>query len=110
MAYADYEFYKHEYLGCAISDSDFARLAMRASEYIDAFANPQQASPEQLRRACCSVAEVIQTIERGGEISSESSGKWSRTFVRKEQSDEEKILNAMKLHLGRSVGTVIQWA
>lgn len=110
MAYADYEFYKNEYLGCAISDSEFARLAMRASEYIDAYANPQQASPEQLRKACCAVAEVMQSIEHGGEVASQTVGKWSRTYARVARSDADRLMEAMKLHLGSAAGTVITWA
>ena len=35
MIYADYEFYKTEYFGVAISEADFPRLARRASSYID---------------------------------------------------------------------------
>lgn len=34
MAYADYAFYTTVYLGNAISEDDFPRLAARASDYV----------------------------------------------------------------------------
>jgi len=37
MIYCDYDFYKNEYLGVVISESDFPRLAKRASDKIDFF-------------------------------------------------------------------------
>ena len=35
MAYADYDFYKTSYYGSVVLDSDFPRLAERASDFID---------------------------------------------------------------------------
>ena len=110
MAYAEYEFYKDSYLGNAIPESEFPRLALRASEYIDANADTKQASPDQLRKACCSVAEVMQSIEHGGEVASQTVGKWSKTYARVARSDADRLMEAMKLHLGSAVGTVITWA
>lgn len=37
MAYADYEFYKNEYYGDTIAESDFPKWADRASRQIDVF-------------------------------------------------------------------------
>lgn len=33
MAYADYQYYKNTYLGTAIQETDFPRLALRASSF-----------------------------------------------------------------------------
>ena len=35
MVYADYDYYKTAYLGTAIAESDFPRLALRASSFLD---------------------------------------------------------------------------
>ena len=35
MAYADYTYYTDTFLGTAVKESDFPRLALRASSYLD---------------------------------------------------------------------------
>ena len=35
MAYADYEFYTTSYFGSAVPETDFPRLAERASDFVD---------------------------------------------------------------------------
>ena len=35
MAYADYEFYKTSYFGSVVPETDFPRLAERASDFVD---------------------------------------------------------------------------
>lgn len=70
MPYADYAYYKSEYLGDAVTEEDFPRLAKRAGEYVDAMTGYQAAAyarerdPSPIRNAVCAIAEVIQQIEQ----------------------------------------------
>lgn len=97
MVYADYEFYKTEYFGRAISEPDFYRLALRGSQYIDYITQGRteaKADLEAVKMCCCELAEQYQTIETaqelaqkslssgpdGLEVQSETVGSWSRSY------------------------------
>ena len=96
--YADYAYYTTEWLGTAISATDFPRLALRASDYIDYVTRGKAAGSDAsvaLAKACCAIAEQMQTDERNraiaaqtanealssGEIKSESVGGYSVSYV-----------------------------
>lgn len=65
MAYADLEFYKTSYFGNVVPDSDFPRVAERASDYIDHITFDRLADwmPEEerqqtrIKKAVCALAE-----------------------------------------------------
>jgi len=114
-AYADYLFYTSTYLGNAIAESDFPRLAQRASEVIDQITFNRAAAVivavtdtttiSSIKKATCAVAEQYQTNEAGagGGIQSETVGRYSVTYVKGAQallSDQEKLVNAAKRYLG----------
>lgn len=99
MAYADYEYYTDTYLGTAIKEEDFPRLALRASTYLDYYTAgkaAQNAPPDAVKMACCAVAEQYQAIDtaqalaqkslsaalsqEGGELQSQSVGSWSKNY------------------------------
>lgn len=99
MAYADYADYTDTYLGTAIQKADFPRLALRASAFLDFYTQgraERNSGLEGLKMACCAIAEQYQTIETaqalaqkslaaslsadGGELQSQSVGRWSRTY------------------------------
>lgn len=99
MVYADLEFYLNTYLGTAINVSDFHRLALRASSFLDYYTQgraAQNPDMDALKMACCAVAEQYQIIDQaqamaqkafseslksdGCEVQSESVGSWSKTF------------------------------
>lgn len=97
MTYADYDFYKNEYFGRAISEADFPRLALRGSQYIDYITQGRveaKADLEAVKMCCCELAEQYQTIEAaqelaqkslsagsdGPEVQSETVGGWSRSY------------------------------
>lgn len=66
MVYADYEFYKTEYFGVAISEADFTRLARRASSYIDYITMGRAtgySADDAVKMACCAIAEEYQLPE-----------------------------------------------
>lgn len=94
MVYADYDYYKNTYLGNAISEDDYTRLALRSSQYIDYITrNKSQADMEAVKMACCAIAEQYQMIDAaqnlarkgltesdGKEVQSESVGSWSKSY------------------------------
>ena len=98
MAYADYEYYTTTYLGTAIKEDDFPRMAMRASSFLDYYTQgraAQNADLGALKMACCAIAEQYQyidtaqalaqkslstSLESGGELQSQTVGSWSKTY------------------------------
>ena len=98
MAYADYEYYKDTYLGTAIKEADFPRLALLASSFLDYYTQgraAQNVDLDALKMACCAVAEQYQyvdtaqslaqksltaSLETDGELQSQTVGSWSKTY------------------------------
>lgn len=98
MAYADYDFYKNEYLGRAITEDDFPRFALRGSQYIDYITQGRaedRADLEAVKMCCCELAEQYQVVETaqelaqkslsagaagGAELQSETVQTWTRSF------------------------------
>lgn len=75
MSYADFAFYQKRYLGTAIAEDDFERLALRASERIDMltfgraaiyYATETDVTP--VKKAVCAVAEVLQQLALDGAL------------------------------------------
>ena len=103
--YATYDFYTGpNWYGTAIVSADFPRLALRASDFLDYYTRGKaaQVPPEDtatvtaLGKACCAVAEAIQSDERvqalkdkstsaglagSGELKSESVGSYSVSYA-----------------------------
>lgn len=71
MAYADYDFYKTSYYGSVVPDSDFPRLAERASDFIDLMTSDKlvdglpsnERYQKRIKKAVCSLAELMYQIE-----------------------------------------------
>ena len=71
MAYADYEFYKTSYFGSVVPETDFPRLAERASDFVDAMTFDKlvdglptnERSQKRIKKAVCSLAELMYQIE-----------------------------------------------
>lgn len=91
MAYADFTFYSGVYLGNAIAQADFPRLALRASEVIDGLtfgqvaaivtAGTDTALITKIKMATCAVADELSSAEAsGGAIESERVGGLSVTY------------------------------
>lgn len=84
MSYADSDYYKSVYHG-AMSDADFERLSRKASAYLDSLTfgriKDDWTGDARVKDACCAVAEQLYQQEQGGEIASESTGGWSRSYV-----------------------------
>lgn len=71
MAYADYEFYKTSYFGSVVPETDFPRLAERASEFVDTMTFDRlvdgpptnERSQKRIKKAVCSLAELMYQLE-----------------------------------------------
>lgn len=71
MAYADYEFYKTSYFGSVVPETDFPRLAERASDFVDTMTLDRlvdglptnERSQKRIKKAVCSLAELMYQIE-----------------------------------------------
>ena len=106
--YADYKFYKSEYLGSAIPETAFAGVERAAGAYVNYLTHNRIVMadlPEEVQRrvkmAVCSVAEVCYkqvSDEDSNTVSSETVGNHSRSYavVKKSFDDRqrEKLINA----------------
>lgn len=102
MAYATYVFYTDTYKGNAIASADFDRLATRASSYIDHLTLGRASSysaGDEVKMAACSVAEVLDKEEKGGELASQTVGSWSRSYVTSGKTLDQRLYDAVKLYL-----------
>lgn len=75
MVYANYTFYTTSFLGSSIREEDFPRLALRASQFIDYYTlGKSRDFPEleNLKMACCAIAEKYQIVERAQAIATQS--------------------------------------
>lgn len=71
MAYADYEFYTTSYFGSVVPETDFPRMAERASDFVDAMTFDRlvdglpenERSQKRIKKAVCSLAELMYQIE-----------------------------------------------
>lgn len=71
MAYADYEFYTTSYFGSVVLETDFPRLAERASDFVDTMTfgrlvdglPKDERSQKRVKKAVCSLAELMYQIE-----------------------------------------------
>lgn len=71
MAYADYEFYTTSYFGSVVPETDFPRLAERASDFVDTMTfnrlvdglPTDERSQKRIKKAVCSLAELMYQIE-----------------------------------------------
>lgn len=71
MAYADYDFYTTSYFGNVVPETDFPRLAERASDFVDTMTFDRlvdglptnERSQKRIKKAVCSLAELMYQIE-----------------------------------------------
>lgn len=71
MAYADYDFYTISYFGNVVPETDFPRLAEKASVFVDNMTFDRlvdglpenERSQKRIKKAVCSLAELMYQIE-----------------------------------------------
>lgn len=102
--YADYDFYVGQYFGTAITENDFPRLSLRASQFLDYYTMNRAKDYTQddaVKYACCAVAEAYLAVEQSQAkrgISSESVGSYSVSY-RDDQTANSALANAAKQYL-----------
>lgn len=108
--YADFTYYQNTYLGTVIAETDFPRLALRASQFIDRItysraapiitADTETTDINKIKMAMCAVAEELrnQDLNAGADaITSESQGQYSVSYAAnssRAQSNQTKLINA----------------
>lgn len=105
--YADYTYYVTSFLGNVIAESEFPRLALRASAVIDQLTFNRAASETTnttaIKNAMCAVAEELQrqaSADGVDGIASESQGQYSVSYLA--NSDRSKS-NTAKLQSAATV-------
>lgn len=71
MAYADYEFYSKSFFGNVVPESDFMRLAERASDFLDTLTFDRltgglptsEKYQKRIKKAVCAVAEIYYQLD-----------------------------------------------
>lgn len=117
MAYTDFTYYSTSFLGTAIAESDFPRLALEASAVIDRITFGRAATDTEnttaIKNAMCAVAEeLLNQRNTGGAdgIASESQGQYSVSYLAnssRSKTNLEKLSNAARLWLD---GTFLMFA
>lgn len=115
VAYVEYEYYDETYLGTAIAEADFPRLALRASAEIDRLtferagavveADDDEETIDKIQMAACAIADELQRSDEAGgsdNITSERVGNYSVSYGSKSsaaQSLEQKVFKSARLYL-----------
>lgn len=114
-SYADFVFYSTVYLGTAIAQADFPRLALRASEAVDRLtfnrasaivtAATDTDAIDRIQKATCAIAEEIQKQDMTGVdgLTSERLGNYSVTYGEGAQAamtNAQRLSNAARMYLG----------
>lgn len=108
MSAVDYTFYKEIYKGADISPYDFDRLSVRAVSYLESIKRCELPDNDSVKMAICSVAEVWQQNEQGGEITSQTVGNWSRSFAGSNKSASQRLFDAARLYIPNLI-TTVRW-
>lgn len=103
MIYADYYYYKNQY-GGALCEKDYNKYASSASSYIDyvTVGRARMNVDEDVKNACCAVADAYALNEKGGGIASETVGNWSVSYVSgvsNAKTDDRRLYDAAKMYL-----------
>jgi len=109
-SYASYEYYRNEYIGESISQSDFPFFSGMASQYIDA-ATMRRAKKatgailDAVKNAVCAIAEIMQdeknmnstAFSKEAPLTSETVGSWSKSYgTRSVSGIEIDLISARK--------------
>ncbi len=101
MMYADYSYYREQFHGSLIPETEFEYNAARASEYInwqtfdritDEYIENETAAALKIKSCCCALAESEYSFNQRTDISSEKNGSYSVTYSAK----NENLHNAEK--------------
>lgn len=106
MIAIDYAYYTDVYGGDSIPAEAFRARCRDAAAYVDdlTLGRITDALPgavlDKCRMAVCAVAEAYQRETQGGEVASETAGKWSRTFATSGTTPAQRRREAAARYLG----------
>lgn len=90
MIYTSYDYYKNDFGGVNLPESDFSAAATQASRYLDVLTGGrarQCSCSEAVQNACCAAAELVYQYdkavsesEKTGNKASETVGSYSVTY------------------------------
>lgn len=110
--YADFTYYVTTYAGTAVPESDFPRLARKASAVLDQLTYGRAATdteyPSQIKDAVCAIAEEMYSIENsdGSEyVTSESQGQYSVSYAQdavESRTDMQRYFDAANVWLANT--------
>lgn len=89
MAYTDYEFYKTSYFGSVVPETDFPRLAERASGFVDTMTFDRlvdglptnERSQKRIKKTVCSLAELMYQIELAEKNATNAAASGTSTVI-----------------------------
>lgn len=119
MTYADYEFYTTSYFGSVVPETDFSRLAEKASDFVDTMTFDRlvdglpanERSQKRIKKAVCSLAELMYQIElaeknaisqASANVTDTNTGGKSTGIVTSVSSGSESISYATPQQIGAS--------
>lgn len=119
MAYADYDFYTTSYFDSVVPETDFPRLAERASDFVDIMTFDRlvdglpknKRSQKRIKKAVCSLAEIMYQIElaeknaisqASANVTDTNTGGKSTGIVTSVSSGSESISYATPQQIGAS--------
>ena len=105
--YASYDYYKGTYLGNLIPEQDYARVALRADQYLDYYTMCKVKNHTELdavKMAACALAEQYYEMDQLPVASgkqSETVGSYSVTYRSAEDIQRIKLVlpNIVRMHL-----------
>lgn len=102
--YADYEYYKNEYMGTAAAEEDFQRLSLKASRYIDLICcKPIDEVTECIRLSVCAVCDVLNELDNAINIKSESNDGYSVTYTADNSVHNKRLYDAARIYLDENL-------
>ena len=119
MAYADYEFYTTSYFGSVVPETDFPRLAERASDFVDTMTlgrlvdglPTNERFQKRIKKTVCSLTELMYQIElaeknainqASANVTDANTGGKSTGIVTSVSSGSESISYATPQQIGAS--------
>jgi hypothetical protein len=89
MAYTDYDFYTTSYFGSVVPETDFPRLAERASDFVDTMTFDRlvdglpanERSQKRIKKAVCSLAEILYQIELAEKNAADAAASGTSTTI-----------------------------
>lgn len=104
MVYADYGYYKGIYYGKAVPEADFHGLSRQASAYLDQVTfgriRGEWEQDSRVMDACCAIVEILYRQEHGGEVASETLGRWTRNYAASGMTSTQRMHEAAVQYLG----------